>query len=123
MEAIDFHHPFNGDPLALIQHIQTSLRQHSAEAEPPLTLVAGRWSIRLTSNFVLTFTGKPRADLVENYKATILDKFPGGLFNLIRNDGLCKFIVNGVPCIRKPNGRLPTADELFTEFQRNNAHI
>jgi hypothetical protein len=122
-EAVDFRRPFNGDPLALVRHIQTSLRQHSAEAEPPLTLVAGRWSVGLTSNFVLTFAGKPRAELVKNYKGALLSKFPGGLFNLIRNDGLRKFIVNGVPCIRKPNGRLPSADELFTEFQRNNAHI
>ena len=122
-ETVDFRRPFNGDPLALVRHIQTALRQHSAEAEPPLTLVAGRWSVGLTSNFILTFAGKPRADLVENYKHALLDKFPGGLFNLIRNDGLQKFIVNGVPCIRKPNGRLPTSDELFQEFQRNNAHI
>jgi hypothetical protein len=122
-EAIDFRRPFDGNPLTLVRHIQTSLRQHSAEAEPPLTLVAGRWSVGLMSNFVLTFAGKPRAELVENYKAAILSKFPGGLFNLIRNNGLQKFIVNGVPCIRKPNGRLPTSDELFTEFQRNNAHI
>jgi hypothetical protein len=41
MEAIDFQRPFNGDPLALVRHIQTSLRQHSAEPEPPLTVVAG----------------------------------------------------------------------------------
>ena len=41
MEAIDFHHPFNRNPLALVCHIQTSLRQHLAEAEPPLMLVAG----------------------------------------------------------------------------------
>jgi hypothetical protein len=122
-EAIDFQRPFNGDPLALVRHIQTSLRQHSAEPEPPLTVVAGRWSIGLTSNFVITFAGKPPAALVENYRGALLDKFPGGLFNLIRNDGLQKFIVNGVPCIRKPNGRLPMADELFNEFQRNNAHI
>jgi hypothetical protein len=122
-EAIDFRRPFNGDPLALVRHIQSSLRQHSAEAEPPLTLVAGRWSVGLTSNFVLTFAGKPHSDLVENYKGALLDKFPAGLFNLIRNDGLRKFIVNGVPCVRKPNGRLPMALELFEEFQRNNAHI
>jgi hypothetical protein len=85
--------------------------------------VAGRWSVGLTSNFVLTFAGKPRSDLIENYKGALLDKFPAGLFNLIRNDGLRKFIVNRVPCIRKPNGRLPTANELFEEFQRNNTHI
>jgi hypothetical protein len=122
-EAIDFQRPFKGDLLALVRHIQTSLRQHSAQPEPPLTVVAGRWSVGLTSNFVLTFAGKPRADLVENYKGALLDKFLGGLFNLIRNDGLQKFIINGVPCVRKPNGRLPTSDELFNEFQRNNTHI
>jgi hypothetical protein len=123
MEAVNFQRPFNGDPLALVRHIQSSLRQHSAQAEPPLTLVAGRWSVGLTSNFVLTFAGKPRSDLVENYRGALLDKFPTGLFNLIRNDGLHKFIVNGVPCVRKPNGQLPTPDELFSEFQRNNSHI
>jgi hypothetical protein len=122
-EAVDFRRPFNGDPLALVRHIQTSLRQHSAQAEPPLTLVAGRWSVGLTSNFVLTFAGKPRTDLVENYRGALLDKFPTGLFNLIRNDGLHKFIVNGVPCVHKPDGRLPTSHELFEEFQRNNSHI
>jgi len=122
-EAVNFQCPYNGDPLALVRHIQTSLRQHSAEAEPPLTLVAGRWSVGLTSNFVLTFAGRPRADLVKNYKNAILSKFPTGLFNLIRNDGLRKFIVNSVPCVRKQNGSLPTVEELFSEFQRNNAHI
>ena len=79
--------------------------------------MVGRWSVSLT------FAGKPRSDLVENYKGALLNKFPAGLFNLIRNDGLCKFIVNGVPCVRKPNRCLPTAQELFEEFQWNNAHI
>jgi hypothetical protein len=85
--------------------------------------VAGRWSVGLTSNFILTFAGKPRTDLVENYKGALLDKFPAGLFNLIHNNGLRKFIVNGVPCVQKPNGCLPTLQELFAEFQQNNAHI
>ena len=40
-ERINFNKPFNGDPLKLTQHLQTSLRQHSALPEPPLTLVSG----------------------------------------------------------------------------------
>jgi hypothetical protein len=67
-EATDFRRPFNGDPLALVRHIQTTLQQHLAEAEPPLTLVAGRWSIGLTSNFILTFAGKPSTELIKNTK-------------------------------------------------------
>jgi hypothetical protein len=122
-EAIKFHRPFNSNPLALVRHIQTSLRQHSAEVKPLLTLVAGRWSIGLTSNFVLTFAGKPHSDLIKNYRGALLNKFPAGLFNLIQNDRLHKFIINGVPCVCKPNSCLPTANELFEEFQQNNAHI
>jgi hypothetical protein len=81
-ERINFMKPFNGDPLKLVRHLQTTLRQHSALPELPLTLVSRRWSIGLTSNFVLTFAGKPTAALVLTHKDTLLEPFPK-IFNLI----------------------------------------
>jgi len=79
--------------------------------------VVGQWSVGLTSNFMLTFAGNLKSDLVLNYKAALLRKFSSGMFNLIKNNSLKKFIVLGVPCVHHPNGSLPKTPELFMEFQ------
>jgi hypothetical protein len=71
---------------------------------------------------VLTFAGKPTAALVLTYKDALLELFPK-FFNLIQNDSLKKFMVHGVPYVRAADGSLPTSDELFTEFRRNNGHL
>jgi hypothetical protein len=120
-ETINFTRPFNGDPVRLVQHIQTALRQNSALPDPPLTLVAGRWSSGLTSNFVLTFAGRLSTKLVETHKPTLMEKFPA-IFDLFCNEGLRKYVVLGVPMVRDAEGRLPTQQQLYYEFARNNPH-
>jgi hypothetical protein len=120
-DNIEFQRPFKGDPVLLVRHIQTALRQNTALPEPPLNLVAGRWSSGLTSNFVLTFAGRPSTKLAEAHESTLLEKFPA-IFNLISNEGLKKFVVMGVPLVKDTNGHLPTQLQLYNEFARNNPH-
>ena len=71
---------------------------------------------------MLTFAGKLSAELILTYKDAILELFPK-TFTLIRNDTLKKYMVHEVPCVRKANGTLPMAIELFEEFYHNNAHL
>ena|SRR6266851_4658222 len=102
--------------------MQTALQQAAGIPEPPLCLLGGRWSIGLISNFVLTFTGKPCHNLVENYKNTFLKFFPAGIFQLIPKDGFKKLVVHDVPCMHHPNSTLPTGLELLWEMN-NNMHL
>ncbi len=101
--------------------MQTALRQHSGEATPPLTLLAGRWSVGLTPNFVLTFAGKPTTALVENYCAAFLKHFPP-IYQLVPNHGYTKLVVHGVPCMCHADGTLLTSAKLTMELA-NNAHL
>ena len=120
-ESVNFTKPFNGDAVHLVQHIQTALRQNTALSEPPLTLIAGRWSSGLTSNFVLTFAGRPPAKLVKAHQPTLLEKFPA-IFDLFCNEGLKKYIILGIPMVKDTEGCLPSQQQLFQEFARNNPH-
>ncbi len=51
--AINFQRPYNGDPLKLVRQMQTALRQLSGKPEPPLTLLAGRWSHREKDTLII----------------------------------------------------------------------
>ncbi len=102
--------------------MQTALRQTTGEAAPPLTLLAGRWSVGLTSNFVLTFAGKPTYALINNYKMAFL-KFFLPIYQLVLNHGYTKLVVHGVPCPHHADSTLLMSVELYKELGTNNAHL
>jgi len=102
--------------------MQMALHQASREASPSLTLLAGRWSIGLTPNFMLTLAGKPTYTLINNYQAAFLKHFPP-IYQLVPNHGYTKLIVYGIPCMQHPNSMLPTSTELYQELGTNNAHL
>ncbi len=110
--------PCGGDPIKLVRLMQTALCQQTGEATPPLTLLAGRWSVGLTPNFVLTFAGKPAAAVIHNYSAAFLKHFPP-IYQLVPNHGYTKLVVHGVPILCHADGTLPTSDELLSELNHN----
>jgi len=71
-EALAFTRPHGGDTIALIRDIQRAIQQEACLVEPPITLLMGHWSSNLTSNFILTFTGNPQAELVYKFEKVIL---------------------------------------------------
>src|SRR6266853_6088336 len=121
MGAIEAPKPFNGDPLKLVCHMQMALWQQSGQPTPPLTLLRGRWSIGLTSNFVLTFTGQPSHALIENYHASFLAPFKP-IYQLVPNNRYVKLVIHGVPCEHHPNSTLPTSTKLYQQLS-NHTHL
>ncbi len=86
------------------------------KVDPPITLIAGWWSVGLT------FAGKPCPELIRNYRVALL--FPFKLFfHLVPNDGLKKYIITSVPCMHNAEGHLAPTGALYEEFQQNNPHI
>jgi hypothetical protein len=58
--GIAFTKPFSRNAVALFEQIWTDIRQHAGIADPPITLLGGHWSTSpLSTNYVLTFAGKP----------------------------------------------------------------
>ena len=98
--------------------MQTALRQQTGEVTPALTLLAGRWSVGITPNFVLTFAGKPTTALVENYHAVFLKHFLP-IYQLVPNHGYKKLIVHSVLCLQHLNSTLPTSAELLHKLSSN----
>jgi hypothetical protein len=54
---VEFRKPFGGNTYTMIKAIESSLRQHMGEPEPPITILSGRWWSPLSSNFTLTIAG------------------------------------------------------------------
>jgi hypothetical protein len=88
-------------------------------AEPPITLLTGHWSSNLTSNFVLTFAGNPKPELVYKFEKAILATHFDYSFQLAPNYGYTKLAVFGVPCLRDQHGNLPPSDHLRVELGKN----
>ncbi len=116
--SLEWKRPFDGNPIKLVQQIQTDIRQAAGNPNPPLTLLGGHWSSSLASNFVLVFAGRPSNAQVLQYRTALTKQFPS-YFHLAPRDGFTKVMFHGVPCIRKPDGSLQTPYELRVELGQN----
>jgi hypothetical protein len=117
--AIDFHKPYNGDAYQLIQAIQTRIRQQLGEASPEIIVLAGRWWSPLSSNFTLTFAGRPTVATVLKYKEAILRPFGPNIFELTPEEGQTRLVFQGVPLMRNADGELPPPEEVCRELGKN----
>jgi hypothetical protein len=114
-----FTKPFEGNSTALFEQIKTDLRQY-AGAEPPITLLGGHWSTSpLSSNYVLTFAGKPPPTIMQKYVRPILKHFPDA-YHLVPTEGYTRLLIHGAPCARR-NGILAPLGTLQQEIGKNPA--
>jgi hypothetical protein len=118
-ETIEFTKPFGGNAYSMVKAIESSLRQALGEANPPITVLAGRWWSPLSSNFTLTLAGNPEVTLVWKYREAILRPFGENIFTLVPNEGQTRIAFQNVPIYRHANGDLPTSAELKTELGKN----
>ena len=117
--GIAFTKPFGGNSSALFEQIKTDIRQH-AGAEPPITLLGGRWSTSpLSTNYVLTFAGKPSPTIMQKYMVPILSLFPD-IYHLVPTEGYTRLLIHGAPCVRR-NGILAPLAILQGEIGKNPA--
>ena len=105
------------DVAAIVWSLQTSIRQAYAESNPSVTLLSGRWSSQLSSNFVLTFAGNPSIDEIFRLRGTLLSPFQPGA-SLVPQWGFTCIILHSVPVVRT-NGFLPSSEELTAELGLN----
>ena len=117
--AIEFTKPFNGDAYKLISAIETRVRQQLGETTPELTILAGRWWSLLSSNFTITFAGRPTIATVLKYKEAILRPFGPNIFELTPEEGQTRLVFQGVPIIRRPDGSLPPPKAVCEELGCN----
>jgi hypothetical protein len=118
-ETIEFTKPFGGNAYSMVKAIESSLRQVLGEAQPPITVLAGRWWSPLSSNFTLTLAGNPGVTLVRKYREAILRPFGENIFTLVPNEGQTCIAFQNVPIYRHANGDLPSSAELKTELGKN----
>jgi len=64
--------------VAIVRSLQTAIRQAFGNSNPPISLLSGRWSSQLSSNFVLTFAGTPSNDDVLKFSSTLCSPFGPG---------------------------------------------
>ena len=121
-ETIEFTKPFGGNAYSMVKAIESSLRQALGEAQPPITVLAGRWWSPLSSNFTLTLAGNPGVTLVRKYREAILRPFGENIFTLVPNEGQTRIAFQNVPIYRHTNGDLPSSTELKTELGKNLQH-
>ena len=110
-----------GDPAAIVRSLQTSLRQTGIpSSNPPVTLLSGRWSSQLSSNFVLTFAGQPSNDSILRLRKILCSPF-GPSSTLIPQCGYTRVAVHSVPVLYDENGNRPSSDDLWKELEPNPA--
>jgi hypothetical protein len=117
--AIDFIKPFNGDTYSLIKAIETCICQHLGEATPEITILAGRWWSPLSSNFTITFAGRPTIATILKYKEALLCPFGPNIFEITPEEGQSRLVFQGVPIIRNPDGSLPMSKQLCEKLGHN----
>ena len=106
--GLAFTKPFGGNSTALFEQIKTDLRQF-AGAEPPITLLGGHWSASpLSTNYVLTFVGKPPPTIMQKYVVPILKQFPDA-YHLVPTKGYTCLLIHGALCARKEGILAPLA--------------
>jgi len=109
-----------GDPAAIVQSLQTSIRQAFPGGPPPFTLLGGCWSSQLPSNFVLTFSGQPSNDDIKRYSAVLCSPF-GSDATILPQRGYTHVSINFVPIIYDDQGNRPSTEALSREIEANQA--
>jgi len=109
-----------GDPAAIVRSLQTSIRQAFPGGPPPFTLLGGRWSSQLSSNFVLTFSGQPSNDDIKRYSAVLCSPF-GSDATILPQRGYTRVSINFVPITYDDQGNRPSSDILSREIEANQA--
>jgi len=110
-----------GDPAAIVRSLQTAIRQAFGNNNPPISLLSGRWSSQLSSNFVLTFAGMPSNDDVLKFSATLCSPFSLGS-SIMPQKGFTQVIVHSVPIVYS-NRVQPDSKTLSSELARNEACV
>jgi len=113
------HRPL-GDPAAIVRSLQTSIRQAFPGGPPPFTLLGGRWSSQLSSNFVLTFSGQPSNDDIKRYSAVLCSPFGPGA-SILPQRGYTRVSINFVPITYDDQGNRPSTEILSRELEANPA--
>ena len=103
----------------MIKAIESSLRQHTGDPEPSITILSGKWWSPLLSNFTLTLAGRPSVEHVQKYREAILKPFGPNIFDLIPAKGKTRVVFQGVLILKKANSDLPTSNELKLELAHN----
>ena len=106
------------DPAAIIRTLRTAINQTHGGGPAQITLLSGRWSSRLSHNFVLTFAGKPTNDQVYKYRSILTSPF-GSAARIIPQDGFTKIVIHSVPVERDQNGNPAATTALINELRRN----
>jgi len=106
-----------GDPAAIVRSLQTAIRQAFGNNNPPISLLSGRWSSQLSSNFVLTFAGTPSNDDVLKFSSTLCSPFGPGS-SIMPQKGFTRVIIHSVPIVYSNGVRLDTK-MLSSELARN----
>ena len=109
-----------GDPAAIVRSLQTAIRQSFQGNKPSVTLLSGRWSSQLLSNFVLMFAGQPSNDAVFCLRSVLLSPFQPGA-SLVPQWGYTRVIVHSVPIVLDDKGSRPLSDDLVSELSLNEA--
>ena len=109
-----------GDPAAIVRSLQTAIRQSFQGNLPLVTLLSGRWSSQLSSNFVLTFAGQPSNNAVFRLRTVLLSPFQPGV-SLVPQRGYTRVAVHSVPIVLDEQGSRPSSDALASELASNEA--
>ena len=110
-----------GDPAAIVHTLQTAIRQAFGNNNPLITLLSGRWSSQLSSNFVLTFSGTLSNDNVLKFSSTLCSPFSPGP-SLIPQRGFTQVIVHSVPIVYSNRVHLDSKT-LSAELAQNEACV
>jgi len=110
-----------GNPAAIVRSLQTAICQAFGNNNPPITLLSGRWSSQLSSNFVLTFSGMLSNDDVLKISSTLCSPFGPGS-SLVPQKGFTRVIVHSVPIVYS-NGVQPDSKALSLELAHNEVCI
>ena len=113
-------HAKKQDPAAIVRTLRTAINQVHGGRPAEVTLLTGRWSSRLSHNFVLTFAGKPTNDQVYRYRAILTSPF-GTAARIIPQHGFTKVVIHSVPVERDQAGDPATTMALINELRRNPA--
>jgi hypothetical protein len=118
--GLAFNKPFNRNATTLFEQIRTDIRQHTGITDPPITLLGGHWSTSpLSTNYVLTFAGKPPPTIMQAYVRAILKHFPD-TYHLVPTEGYTHLLIHSAPCVRK-NGILAPLSILQQKLGENPA--
>jgi len=110
----------HGDPAAIVRSLQTHICQAFPGSPPPITLLSGRWSSQLHSNFVLTFSGQPSNNDVLHFRHVLCSPFRPGA-SILPQRGYTRISIGFVPIIYDAQGNRPTSEALTAELELNDA--